>query len=221
MPSYSTFSHLPNKCCTLKWPIFHVKCITVPVFNEAPNREDICGSSAHILIRGTRWKPAASFTPRPFYFRRRALCRCWVGCWLEAKAKRKHSYPCRDSQPDPSVFQPVTRYNWVRHSEMYCSIHTCRHFGNEKTIVPRGLLPGRGKLIKIGANKSVKLITFPNVVFDLPCRYCNNRLVSRDIFFSIIDCKFMDREDWRYTAATMGIIGWSLCTFTVRSIIRG
>jgi len=33
IPSYSVFSHRPNNCYTLQWPIFHAKSATVSVFN--------------------------------------------------------------------------------------------------------------------------------------------------------------------------------------------
>jgi hypothetical protein len=33
IPSYSVFSHRPNNCCTLQWPIFRAKSATVSVFN--------------------------------------------------------------------------------------------------------------------------------------------------------------------------------------------
>jgi len=31
--SYSVFSHRPNNCCTLQWPVFYVKRANVPLYN--------------------------------------------------------------------------------------------------------------------------------------------------------------------------------------------
>jgi hypothetical protein len=91
------------------------------------------GEEVYLLLihdLGTSWGGVVRFTPRPrFYPRGRTRGTHWTGAWvrpragLDTEARGKILCPCRGSNPDRTVVQPVVRHytDWANPAP----IHWC------------------------------------------------------------------------------------------------